>query len=298
MFSGGKTHMGNLVNIIAVEKLDFRYQGQNDRTLRDLTFGVEEGEIFGFLGPSASGKSTTQKLLTGLLTGYEGSISLFDKEVSGWNNSLYRRVGVAFELPNHFKKLTGLENLRLFASLYGGAKTDLHKLLERLGLSEAAHRRVAHYSKGMGIRLNLARAIVHDPQLLFLDEPTAGLDPINAQNVRELIRELRNRGKTIFLTTHNMHDVDALCDRVALLVRGKIVALDAPRQLNLKHGSREVVVEYRNGAGAENARFALDGLSDNQAFLELMRSRPIVSVHSQEATLDDVFIKVTGEALA
>jgi fluoroquinolone transport system ATP-binding protein len=286
------------VNIIAVEKLNFRYQGRDARTLHELTFGVEEKEIFGFLGPSASGKSTTQKLLTGLLTGYEGSISLFGREVSSWNNSLYQRVGVAFELPNHFKKLTGLENLRLFASLYGGAKTDIHGLLERLGLAEAANQRVAQYSKGMGMRLNLARAIIHDPDLLFLDEPTAGLDPTNAHNVRELIRELRDRGKTIFLTTHNMHDVEALCDRVALLVKGKIVALEAPQRLKLKHGSREVVVQYRNGSGAENARFALDGLPDNQAFLELMRSRPIESVHSQEATLDDVFIKVTGEALA
>ena len=283
--------------MIDVRDLHFTYARSHKAAVRGLTFAVERGEIFGFLGPSGAGKSTTQKVLIGLLEGYNGSVRVRDKEVAAWIADDYERIGVSFEAPNHFLKLTGLENLRYFAALYHGATRTPTALLESVGLESDGSRRVGEYSKGMKCRLSIARCVLNNPELIFLDEPTGGLDPMNVQRVKDLIRAERKRGATVFLTTHDMTAADELCDRVAFIVDGRIAFIDSPRTLKLKHGERTVRVEYRSGERTTHTDFPLDGLVDNVAFQHLLRDYDVQTIHTREATLADVFIRVTGRAL-
>lgn len=215
-------------------------------------------------GRAARGKSTTQKLLIGLLRGHGGLAAVWGKDPLTWGSDYYERIGVSFELPNHYQKLTGLENLRFFESLYSGETADPVTLLEAVGLTDDANTRVAKYSKGMQMRLTFARSLINCPELLFLDEPTSGLDPVNARRVKDIILELKGRGATIFLTTHDMATADELCDRVAFVVDGRIVAMDTPAELKIAHSQRRVRVEYRGRNGVlEAAEFDIDGLAED-----------------------------------
>jgi fluoroquinolone transport system ATP-binding protein len=170
-------------------------------------------------------------------------------------------------------------------------------VLERVGLRADADKRVGAYSKGMRVRLTLARALLHRRELLFLDEPTAGLDPVSSRRIRSVIRAASDEGATFFLTTHDMTTADELCDRVALLVDGSITALDAPRALKLALGSRVVRVEAAVGSEHQIRDFALNGIGDNEAFLALLRDCTIETIHTMEPTLEDVFVKLTGRTL-
>ncbi len=283
--------------MIAVRHLSFTYAGGSKPAVNDVSFTIDTGEIFGFLGPSGAGKSTTQKILIGLLRGFQGEVTVMGKPVTAWGSNYYERIGVSFELPNNFQKLTGLENLEFFRSLYAGETREPMELLERVGLKEDARTRVSQFSKGMQMRLNFARALLNRPDLLFLDEPTSGMDPVNARMIKDIIREQKRDGRTIFLTTHNMSDADELCDRVAFIVDGQIELIDSPRALKLRHGARRVRVEYRDTERVEHREFALDGLGHDPEFLTLLRTGPIETIHTQEATLEDVFIQVTGRRL-
>jgi fluoroquinolone transport system ATP-binding protein len=284
--------------VISVRGLTFSYPKTAEPAVRGMDFTVGKGEIFGFLGPSGAGKSTTQKILTGLLTGHGGSISVWGKDPAAWGAAYYERVGVSFELPNHYQKLTALENLRFFASLYDRPTVDPLALLESVGLAEHANTRVGKFSKGMAMRLVFVRALLHDPDLLFLDEPTSGLDPTNARRLREIVLQKKAEGKTVFLTTHDMATADALCDRVAFVVDGRIVAMDSPRELKIQRSQRRVRVEFRDADAVVNQReFPLDGLADNSEFADLVRHHRVETIHSKEASLDDVFTETTGRSL-
>ncbi|BBX95253.1 ABC transporter ATP-binding protein [Mycobacterium lacus] len=288
-----------MTEVIRVRGLTFTYPKASEPAVRGMDFTVGRGEIFGFLGPSGAGKSTTQKLLIGLLRGHGGKAKVWGKDPLAWGSDYYERIGVSFELPNHYQKLTGLENLRFFASLYEGETLDPLGLLDAVGLADDAKTRVAKYSKGMQMRLTFARSLINDPELLFLDEPTSGMDPVNARNVRDMIRDLKARGRTIFLTTHDMVTADELCDRVAFVVDGKIVALDTPNELKIARSQRLVDVEYRGENGRlETAEFPMDGLADDPAFRAVLRNHHVETIHSREATLEDVFVEVTGRRLA
>lgn len=282
--------------MIEVHDLKFSYSsGAN--AVKGVSFSIAEGQIFGFLGPSGAGKSTTQKILIRLLQGYEGRVSILDKDLNTWDADYYQHIGVSFELPNHYQKLTALENLNFFRTLYNGPTEDPYKLLEMVGLENDANTRVAQFSKGMQMRLNFVRALLHRPRILFLDEPTSGLDPVNARNVKDIVLQKRREGCTIFLTTHDMHVADELCDQVAFIVDGTIVQTDSPRELKIRHGERLVRVEYGRNGHSQQREFALEGLGSNNEFLSLLRAEPIQTIHTKEATLDDIFIKVTGRAL-
>ncbi|MEN8183857.1 MAG: ABC transporter ATP-binding protein, partial [Myxococcota bacterium] len=207
--------------MIEVSGLAFAYPGAKAPAVNELEFAVEDGEVFGFLGPNGAGKSTTQKVLTGLLHDYSGKVRVLEREVRDWGSDLYEQIGVGFELPVHYGRLTARENLRYFGSLYQGETVDPDELLEQLDLLEQADVRVDRFSKGMRVRLSFARSILCRPRLLFLDEPTTGLDPVSARRVKDLILQHRGRGATVFLTTHDMATADELCDRVAFLVDGR-----------------------------------------------------------------------------
>ncbi|HSV55813.1 MAG TPA: ABC transporter ATP-binding protein, partial [Magnetospirillaceae bacterium] len=202
--------------------------------------------------------------------------------------------------PCFYQKLTGLENLELFASFYPGPRDDPRALLERLGLAEAANRRVAEYSKGMRIRLNLARAVIHRPRALFLDEPTSGLDPANARIVRDIVRERALEGAAVFLTTHDMSAADAACDRIGFLVDGRMAACDSPAALKRRYGKRAVVVEREESglAGTAAAEFPLDGLADNEVFRAELRKPGLLGVRTLDSSLDRIFLQLTGRELA
>ena len=283
--------------MIEEKALASRYKGERLPAVDRISFEVRKGEIFGFLGPSGAGKSTTQKVLIRLLRGYSGSAMINNMELSGLTGDFYNRIGVGFELPNHYPRLSALENLRFFGSFYSHKTADPLELLSMVGLTEFADMKTSGFSKGMKMRLNFVRALIHDPELLFLDEPTSGLDPMNARNIKNIISDLRRKGKTVFLTTHNMHDADELCDRVAFIARGKIAVIDSPKNLRLAYGSRTLKVEF--GEGSYTAKeFPLDGLAENEAFQSILRREHIRSMHTSEASLEDIFIRTTGESLS
>lgn len=284
--------------MIDVQQLTFAYNKAPAPALRALDFSIARGEVFGFLGPSGAGKSTTQKILIGLLRGYSGRVQVMGRDLSDWGADYYERIGVAFETPNHFLKLTALENLRYFGALYRGKTRDPRSLLEMVNLQDDGHLLVSQFSRGMKTRLTFVRALLNDPELLFLDEPTSGLDPVNARRIMDLIREQKEAGKTIFLTTHNMAVADELCDRVAFIVDGQIKMLDAPRDLKLRYGQRVVRVEFVANSHTQARDFALESLGDNPAFLQLLREQRVQTIHTQEATLEDIFIQVTGRSLS
>jgi fluoroquinolone transport system ATP-binding protein len=283
--------------MITVNDLLFTYSGQHLPTLKNISFEVNDSEIFGFLGPSGAGKSTTQKVLTGVLKNYEGSVMLRGREVSNINKTFYENIGVEFEFPNLYLKFTALENLNLFGSFYTCEKYDPEELLRRVGLWEDRNMQVEAFSKGMRMRLNFIRAILHKPKLLFLDEPTSGLDPTNSRLIKDFILELREKGTTIFLTTHNMFDADELCDRIAFMIDGQLPIIDSPERLKLQHGKKSVKVRYREDHHVETREFDLKNLGSNAEFLKTLDEKEVETIHTQEATLEDIFIKVTGKQL-
>lgn len=284
--------------MLQVDGLRYRYPGASRPALDSVSFEVRPGEVVGVLGPSGAGKSTAQKVVVRLLRDYAGSARLFGREARDWGEDLYERVGVSFELPNHYLRLTARENLALFARLYASPTTDPDALLDRVGLAADADTRVSAFSKGMQMRLGVARALVHRPDLLVLDEPTSGLDPVTARLVKDVVRAERDRGAAVFLSTHDMAVADDLCDRVAFLVDGRIAALDTPRALKLRGGRRRVRVEHRTAAGTAVACFDLDGLGQDPGFSALLRSGSVETIHSDEATLEQVFVDVTGRRLS
>lgn len=284
--------------MISVEGITFTYPGADSPAVRELTFHVEEGEVFGFLGPSGAGKSTTQNILIGLLSGWTGTIRVGGRSPREWGTDYYRRIGVSFEFPNHYLKLTARENLEYFRSLYDGDADSVEEVLDPVGLEGHADQVVGEFSKGMRNRLNIARSLLHRPALWFLDEPTTGLDPVNAVRIRDVIRRRQERGVTTLLTTHDMNTADAICDRVAFIIDGQIATIDSPTALRHRFGAREVEVAWEDDEGAlSTARFSLGGLADNERFLATLRHPGLSAVHSREATLEDVFVQVTGRAL-
>jgi fluoroquinolone transport system ATP-binding protein len=283
--------------VIEARDLVFAYPASREPAVRGVTFEVGRGEIFGLLGPSGAGKSSIQRVLIGLLRGFTGSVRILGRPVRDEGPRLYERIGVGFELPNHFMKLTAEENLRFFSSFYRGPTREPGELLAMVGLGDDAGKRVDRFSKGMKMRLNFVRALLHDPEVLFLDEPTAGLDPANARVLKDIVLEQKRAGKTIFLTTHSMHDAEELCDRVAFLVDGAIVRTGVPGELRAEGASRRVTVEYRRDGRAQSAEFSIDGLGDDAAFLALLRQAEVVSIHSREPSLEDVFFRVAGRRL-
>jgi fluoroquinolone transport system ATP-binding protein len=283
--------------MIAVKGLTHDYEHKGHPSVKDVSFTIEDGTIFGFLGPSGAGKSTTQALMTGLLAIQTGDITYDGLALQKLGNAFYNKIGVSFEHPNVFGKLTGRENLAYHAGLYSVETEDPLRLLEMVGLADAANRRANAYSKGMKQRLIFARSLLNNPSILFLDEPTSGLDPATAERVKAIIRRKREDGCTIFLTTHNMHTADELCDVVAFLNDGQIVAMDAPRELKLQYGERSVAVEHRNNGSVTREVLFPENPQDASRLKSLIDEGRLETIHSQEATLEQIFIRLTGRGL-
>lgn len=279
-----------------VENLFYKYHNNKEDVIRGISFEIKQGEIFGFLGPSGAGKSTTQKILIKILEDFRGSIFYNGKSITEYGNEFYEGIGVSFEMPIHFSKMTAMENVNFFLKLYKN-NANVQELMERVGLWEDRDKMVGEFSKGMKIRLNIVRAMLNSPEMLFLDEPTNGLDPTNAMILKDMIREFRANGGTVFITSHIMADIDQLCDRVAFIVNGEIKEMDTPRNLKIRYGKRSMKLEYKENDETILREFPLDGIGKNQEFLDLLQTKEIETLHSGETTLEDIFIKVTGVGL-
>ncbi|RLC66184.1 MAG: ABC transporter ATP-binding protein [Chloroflexi bacterium] len=263
-----------------------------------VSFSVAEGEILGFLGPNGAGKTTTVKILTGQLKPAGGKAYLLGTDISRNAEEIQGQIGVCFEVTNLYEQMTAIENLKLFARLFNMRQFDARSLLERVGLSGRGKDRVETYSKGMKQRLMVARSILNRPRVLFLDEPTVGLDPTSSEVIRNIILEERERGATVFLTTHDMMEADKLSDRVVFMNQGKIVALDTPHNLKQKHGKRALKAKVLNTGGElEDREVIMDRPETPRAVQELFSREKVVTIHSEEATLEDIFINITGRGL-
>jgi ABC-2 type transport system ATP-binding protein len=281
---------------IVAEDLTYRY-GQL-LAVDHISFSVAQGEILGFLGPNGAGKTTTVKMLTGQLRPQSGQATLLNLDVARVPKQIQAQIGVCFEQTNLYENMSAEENLLLFARIFGVSDFDPAALLERVGLAGRERDRVEGYSKGMKQRLMIARALVNRPRILFLDEPTEGLDPTSAENIRHIILQERERGATVFLTTHDMLEADRLSNRVAFINQGQIVALDTPRNLKQRYGRRALKVEYAGPDGDLQSReIVLDRPETAGTVQELFSQERVVTVHSEEASLEDIFIRMTGRGL-
>jgi ABC-2 type transport system ATP-binding protein len=279
---------------MAIEVENLRKTFNHLEAVKGISFEVETGEIFGFLGHNGAGKTTTIRMLTGQLTPSAGMGRVGGFDIVRERSQIKSIIGVVFEDQNLYDRMSGRENLMFFARLHGVDARRVDELLDMVGLAERAGDRVKKYSNGMKQRLMIARALLNRPRVLFLDEPTRGLDPAAAHDIRQVIAELARQGTTAFLSTHYMEEADQLCRRVAFISEGRIVALDTPRELKLRYGRREAQVVL-----ADRSEHTLSLTDPAQAgqLAEWTAGGQVLSVHSREATLDEVFRHLAGREL-
>ena len=280
-------------NIIEVQSLEKIFANQT--ALRDVSFNVKKGEIFGFLGPSGSGKTTTIKILTGQLNETSGKATVFGEPVSEMKKGVTRKkVGVLTDNSGLYGRLSIYDNLKLFCELYEVQVKRIEEVLDIVNLKSDKKKVVSKLSKGMLQRVTLARTLLHEPELLFLDEPTSSLDPVNSQHIHNGLRELNARGTTIFLTTHDMNEAELLCDRVAFLNKGKIRLMDEPKKLRKHFSDSTITVELKS-----DEKVVLKTTAEGaQQLFDYMSTDNVVTIHSNEPTLGDIFVEVTGRKLS
>jgi len=280
------------VNAIEVEGLSRTFNSR--RAVDDISFTVEAGEIFGFLGHNGAGKTTSIRMLTGQLRPTSGHARVAGCDVITEQRRLKPLIGVVSEHQNLYERMSARENLTFAARLYGTNTNRIDEALDQVGLLDRADDNVQQYSNGMKQRLLIARSLLHHPQIIFLDEPTRGLDPIVGRDIRRLVQDLSREGITVFLTTHYMEEADQLCNRIAFISAGKIVALDTPDNLKMAHGQKSLQVRLKDG---QRLMIPLDDQDSGEKIKQLVTSGQIRTLHSAEATLEEVFIQITGRKL-
>lgn len=261
-----------------------------------LTLNVKPGELFGFLGPNGAGKTTTIKVLIGSLRPTSGSVRVAGFEIPHQFEQVKPIFGYVPDTENHIEEFTGRENLELYADLYNVPRSKVLPMLARLELGEAADVAVRRYSKGMRRKLLIAREILHEPRILYLDEPTANLDIHSTDLVRQLLRDLASKGTTIFLTTHDMDEVEQICDRVAILCKGKLVESDTPTNFVTRHVKRIIATQYEREREVVRESLDLDIDEQRERLAMIIQTERCVRVHSQEFNFHDVFLKLTGQS--
>ncbi|QIK57057.1 ABC transporter ATP-binding protein [Erysipelothrix sp. HDW6A] len=258
--------------------------------LNNISFDVKEGEIFGFLGPSGAGKTTTIKALTKQLKTNSGTIELFGKSLNEYKDSVYDKLGIMSDSNDIYENLSVYDNLKFFAEIKGIDECLVNPLLEKVNLFRDRKKIAKNLSRGMRQRLILATAIIHQPKLLFLDEPTAALDPKTTADIHELFMSLNKSGTTIFLTTHSMEEAEKLCGRIAFLDQGSIVEMGSQESLKLKYAHDEIVVQFED--------YSRESFSKDHQGLLLIANKSIqkkvMRIHSNEPSLEMIFLTVTG----
>ena len=283
--------------MIKVKSLYHSYSNDENYAVNNVSFEVKKGEIFGFLGPSGAGKSTTQNILTGLLQLQKGEVEVAGYDVKNIKNKMFNKIGMSFEQSNVYNKMSGLENLEFYRKLFDVETRNPMDLIRMVGLDGKEKIKAGNYSKGMKHRLTFARSMINNPEIWFLDEPTTGLDPAIASNIKDIIKEENKKGVTIFLTTHNMYIADELCDRVAFIVDGKIRLIDSPKELKLKYGEKLVEVEYLRDGELIKDSFSTVDEDEKNKLIQVIKENDLRTMHTKEATLEEIFIKVTGRGL-
>lgn len=281
-------------NSVCIEIKEISRQFQDKQVLTRVSMEIAKGEILGLLGPSGAGKTTLIKILTGQLKPTSGSAVVLGKDVLKLGQDTYQKIGMVLDQSGLYERLSCYDNLILFAEIYRLDKKCISAALEQVGLLEARKRPVMRLSKGMKQRLVLARAVMHRPELLFLDEPTSGLDPATAAGIHELIREQKERGTTVFLTTHNMEEAEKLCDHVALLYSGDIIEYGVPEEICRRYNHcNHIVLLLASGEKVtlQNNRECAEEIS------AYFRQGVVESVHSSEPNLETVFMELTGKRL-
>jgi ABC-2 type transport system ATP-binding protein len=277
---------------VLVENLSKKYGDLE--AVRNVSLSVKNGTIFGLLGQNGAGKSTIISMLTcqshpSSGTAYVGGFNILTDSAE-----IKRRIGVVFESQNLYEEMSVHENLEFFRRLYGSPKERVNEVLHAVGMKTNPKSKVRTLSKGMKQKVMIARALINDPDILFLDEPSSGLDPHSAREIRQMVMGLKEKGKTILITTHNMEEADFLCEHLAILHKGKIIALDTPKNLKKKYGEEIVRIETVSGEIFESG---LNTKNSSDIFKNLSDNNQISLIHSKEATIEDVFIKLTGERL-
>ena len=291
------TTSSNPAAALAIDVTGVRFSYGDTVAVDDVSFSLSPGEILGFLGPNGAGKSTTIKMLTGQLEPGAGSIEILGMDMPGQREEIQARLGVCFEEKNLYLSMTGRENLVFFSKLFGVRDFEPETLMERVGLSARLDDRVSEYSKGMKQRLMMARALINTPDVLLLDEPTDGLDPVSAIGIRDLIRREADRGAAVLLTTHDMHEADSLSDRVAFINQGTILTIDTPDNLKLAHGQRSVRIRSRQGDDVNEQVIPLDEVGTEDRIREAVSAEGLMTIHTEEATLEDIFVEYAGRGL-
>ncbi|OFQ06746.1 ABC transporter ATP-binding protein [Streptococcus sp. HMSC062D07] len=272
--------------MIKVERVTKRF-GDNI-ALNQISFSIYEGEIFGFLGPSGSGKTTMINILTGQLQANSGKTELLGKDSQKLLPSDFEELGLVGDTSGYYEKLSLYNNLLLFARLYGISKSRIEEILKQVGLYDSKDTPAEKLSTGMRQRMLLARALINDPKVLFLDEPTSGLDPTTSKKIHKLLQELKERGTTIFLTTHDMNEATLLCDNLALLNKGDLIEQGSPSEIIQKYNTEKKVAVTYSDSTKKVVRFE---------DLQQEDYKKMMTIHSCEPTLEDIFIKLTGEKL-
>lgn len=283
--------------MISVKNLYHSYNKDGNYQVKDVSFEVKDGEIFGFLGPSGAGKTTVQNILTGLLQIQEGEAIVADYDIRNMDKLMFNKIGMSFEQSNVYSKLTAKENLDFYKKLFDVPTRDTMELLKLVGLHGKENIKAGEFSKGMKHRLTFARSMINNPELWFLDEPTTGLDPSIAADIKDIIKEKNDEGVTIFLTTHNMFIAEELCDRVAFIIDGEIKLIDSPENLKLQYGDKLVEVEYIKEDETIKETYSTILKEDKKSLQNIIENYEIQTMHTKEATLEEIFIKVTGRGL-
>ncbi|WP_147802753.1 ABC transporter ATP-binding protein [Alkalicoccus halolimnae] len=281
-------------NIISVHELTKSFDG--NKSLDGMSFDVKKGEIFGFLGPSGAGKTTTIKILTGQILPTSGEVSVMGKGPKQLNHTSHlKHIGVMTDSSGLYDRLSIYENLKLYTSLYDvpQPKEKIEEVLSLVDLNEELRKPVSKLSKGMTQRVILARALLHEPELLFLDEPTASLDPASQRWIHEGLRQLNQRGTTIFLTTHDMEEAETLCNRVAFLHDGAVKEMEQPRSLRRKYSDNTFTIQLDDG----KTYVINQGKSGAGRAASLLETDRVTAVYSNEPTLGDIFVDITGREL-
>jgi ABC-type multidrug transport system ATPase subunit len=278
--------------ILYLDQLSVRYG--SFAAVNNLTLAIREGELFGLLGPNGAGKSSTLRVLIGQGRPAAGRVTVAGYDVVRDWHTVKRLFGYVPDRENHFEEFSGRRNLQFFAGLYAVDAGRVEECLKLVELDEAAHLAVKAYSLGMRRKLLLARALLHRPPVLYLDEPTANLDIHSVAVVHRILRDLTAAGVTVVLTTHNMQEVEQVCDRVAVLNRGVLVALDSPLALRQMHAERKVDAVL---AGGSRCVFDLDRPEERARLGQHVQAGDVVSVQTREFTFHQAFLKLTGAPL-
>jgi ABC-2 type transport system ATP-binding protein len=288
-------------NDVMIEASNLRRTFKHVEAVAGISFSVRRGEIFGLLGPNGAGKTTTIRMLTGQIVPTSGCATVAGCDVVRDLQQLKTRIGVVPEEQNLYERLSARNNLRFSCWLYHLPESRVDEVLDLVRLRDRAKEPVRTFSNGMRQRLLIARALLHRPPVLFLDEPSQGLDPISAREIRATIEQLRQDGMTILLTTHLLEEADQLCQHIAFINQGRIVANDTPRNLKLSHGQRTLIATLADPAmnGKSNNSFTeitlrMDDPNDQARLAKLMAEGRVQAVHSQEATLEEVFVEIAG----